>query len=305
MNRKAIHGTLFAALLLAGFLGVWRLQLAMDGQHSAERMEEQELTLRSPAVLKKLSLEYAPLMGAIYWTRAVQYYGEKHRLHDPHLELLWPLLDITTTLDPQLIVAYRFGAVFLSDSPPRGAGQPDRAVELLERGMKANPQYWRFYQDLGNVYYFDKRDYLNATRAFEAGGRFPGAPPFLKIMAARIAAQGESLETSYALWLDIYQSTTNSEIRKNAEDHLRLVKAEMDLRELNRLADEFETKLRRRPLRIGDLIETGLLPGQPRDPEGFPYVLGEGGRAEIDPKSPLHEDWLRDQFFAKQANSVR
>src|SRR5208283_4195559 len=51
-----------------------------------------------------------------YWTRAVQYYGEKHRLRQMNLELLWPLLDITTTLDPDLIVAYRFGSTFLSDA---------------------------------------------------------------------------------------------------------------------------------------------------------------------------------------------
>ena len=107
------------------------------------------MAFRSGNLVKKLSLEYAPLMGAIYWTRVVQYFGEKHRLHQTNLELLWPLLDITTTLDPHLMPAYRFGSTFLSDSPPRGAGRPDLAVKLLERGIKANPDQWRLYQDLG------------------------------------------------------------------------------------------------------------------------------------------------------------
>jgi hypothetical protein len=295
MKGRAILGSLFAAFLAAGFLGVWRLQMKMDAARSAEQLEKEELTLRSPAVMKKLSLEYAPLMSAIYWTRTVQYYGEKHHMQDRNLDQLWPLLDIITTLDPHLLVAYRFGAMFLSDAPPRGAGHPDQAVVLLERGLQANPTYWRFYQDLGNVYYFDKKDYLKASQAFEEGSKFSGTPPWMKIMAAKIAAEGESLETSYALWMDIYQTTADKEVRENAKEHLRLVKTEMDLRELNRLADEYEKKTRHRPARIADLMEAGLLPGQPRDPAGFPYVLGENGQAEIHPKSPLQEDWAKEK----------
>ena len=300
MKSKAIAGTVLGVSLSVGFVCVWKLQEKIDGERASLQLEKQELTLRSPGVLKKLSLEYAPLMGAIYWTRVVQYYGEKHRMHDQNLEFLWPLLDLTTTLDPHLIVAYRYGAIFLSDRPPRGAGQPDQAVVLLERGMHANPEYWRFYQDLGNVYYFDKRDYAKASQAFEAGSKFPGTPPFMKIMAAKIAAEGESLETSYALWLDIYQTAGDADIRKNAEEHLRLVKAEMDLGQIDRLADEYEKKTHRRPAGVSDLVTAGLLPGQPRDPDGFPYVLGASGHAEIHAKSPLRDDWLKDKLLAQQ-----
>lgn len=295
MNRRAINGGVLGALLLSGFVCVWQLQERVDSERTKLQLESGELTLRSPAVMKRLSLEYAPLLGAIYWTRAVQHFGEKHREHDSNLEQLWPLLDIATTLDPNLTVAYHFGATFLSDAPPRGAGQPDQAVVLLERGIQANPEHWRFYQDLGNVYYFDKKDYLKASKAFEAGSRLPGTPVFMKIMAAKIAAEGESLETSYALWLDLYQSSTNKEVRKNAEDHLRMVKMQMDLRALNQIADDYERQTKRRAGSIKDLADAGLLPGQPMDPEGFPYVLGQLGRAEPNPKSPLLDEWTREK----------
>jgi tetratricopeptide (TPR) repeat protein len=295
MNRRASYGVLVGVAMLAGFVCVWRLQASVDAERTELRLEDDELALRSPAVMKKLSLEYAPLMGAIYWTRAVQYFGGKHQAHDQSLDQLWPLLDIATTLDPNLLVAYRFGATFLSDAPPRGAGQPDRAVELLERGLKANPDYWRLYQDLGNVYYFDEKDYLKASEAFEAGSRNPGAPPFMKIMAAKIAAEGESLETSYALWLDIYQTSTDANLRKNAEEHLRLVKMEMDLRTLNQIAGVYEQRTKQRASRISELAQAGLLTGQPLDPSGFPYVLGEQGKAEPNRKSPLREEWMKEK----------
>jgi tetratricopeptide (TPR) repeat protein len=295
MNRRASYGVLVGVAILAGFVCVWRLQASVDAERTELRLEADEIALRSPAVMKKLSLEYAPLMGAIYWTRAVQYFGEKHQARNQNLDELWPLLDIATTLDPDLLVAYRFGATFLSDAPPRGAGEPEKAVELLERGIKANPDYWRLYQDLGNVYYFDEKNYLKASQAFEEGSRNPAAMGWMKIMAAKIAAEGESLETSYALWLDVYQTTTDKDVRKNAEVHLRLVKAQMDLRNLGQVADEFAKRDRRPARSIIDLIQTGLLPGQPLDPAGFPYVIGENGKAELNPKSPLREEWLREK----------
>lgn len=295
MKERAKNRMLVSAVLLAGLMCVWKLQERVDTERTALQVESEELSLRSPAVLKKLSLEYAPLMGAIYWTRAVQYFGAKHKVKGQNLEQLWPLLDIATTLDPNLLVAYRFGATFLSDTPPRGAGEPDKAVELLERGMKANPGYWRFYQDLGNVYYFDTKEYLKASQAFADGSKIPDAPPFMKIMAAKIAAEGESLETSFALWLEVYQTSTNSEMRKNAEEHLRLVKMAMDLRAIDRVADLYEQKTRRRATRIIELAQAGLLRDQPVDPDGFPYVLGEIGNAEPNPRSPLREEWLKEK----------
>jgi len=295
MKPRKKAGWLLGAVLFAGFAGVWQLQKKIDQEKSAILLEQDQLAFRSGNLVKKLSLEYAPLLGAIYWTRVVQYFGEKHRLHQSNLELLWPLLDITTTLDPHLMPAYRFGSIFLSDSPPRGEGRPDLAVKLLERGIKANPEQWRLYQDLGNVYYFDAKDYAKASAAFAEGSKNPDANLWMKVMAAKIAAEGESPETSYFLWMQVYQTTTDPAVKKNAEIHLKLMQVELDLKDINRLADEFEQQTGRRATRIGELLQAGLLKGIPRDPEGYPYVLGEGGKAELNLDSPMLEQELLDK----------
>jgi tetratricopeptide (TPR) repeat protein len=294
---KVVTGTrwLLGVLLIAGLIGAWQLQMQIDEEKRSIRSEQDDLTLRSGSLVKTLSLEYAPLMGAIYWTRVVQYFGEKHRLHQTNLELMWPLLDIATTLDPHLMPAYRFGSIFLSDSPPRGEGRPDLAVKLLERGIKENPEQWRLYQDLGNVYYFNAKDYAKASAAFAEGSKNPHALIWMKVMAAKIAAEGESPETSYFLWQQVYQTTTDPMVKKNAEEHLKLMQVELDLREIDRLADEFEKKAGHRAMRIGELVQAGLLKGAPRDPEGYPYVLGEGGKAELNLDSPLLEKELMEK----------
>ncbi len=137
---------LLMLVLPLGFAGIWRLQHGIDSQLASVSQERDDVLLRSGKLVKRMSLEYAPLMADIYWTRVVQYYGNKHVRGQANLDLLWPLLDVTTSLDPNLIVAYRFGAMFLSQAPPTGAGRPDQAVELIRRGIQANPDYWRLYE---------------------------------------------------------------------------------------------------------------------------------------------------------------
>jgi tetratricopeptide (TPR) repeat protein len=279
---------LLVALVLA-FVGVWQLQIRIDRAKNATDTEQDLLALRSGKVVKALSLEYAPLMGAIYWTRVVQYFGEKHRLHQTNLELLWPLLDIATTLDPHLIPAYRFGSPFLSDAQPRGEGRPDLAVKLLERGIQANPDQWRLYQDLGNVYYFDAKDYPKASEAFAEGSKNPNSFLWMKIMAAKIAGEGESPETSYFLWSQVYQTTSDPQVKKNAEEHLKSMTVQLELKKIDQVADQFEKRTGRPPTRMSELVEAGLLSKVPQDPEGYPFVIGAGGKAELNSSSPMVE----------------
>ena len=85
-------------LLPVGFAGVWRLQRKINTARAAMHQEQDEVLLRSPKLMKMLTAEYATLAADIYWTRAVQYYGNKRLGQDTDLQSLWPLLDLATTL---------------------------------------------------------------------------------------------------------------------------------------------------------------------------------------------------------------
>lgn len=285
-SRKPI-AALLLVILPAGFAGVWRLQKGIDRQLAAMHQEQDELVLRSGKMLRVLSLEYGAFLADVYWTRVVQYYGEKRVRNDANLETLSPLLDVTTTLDPQLLVAYRFGAAFLAEPPPRGAGRPDLAVALIRRGIKNNPEYWRFYQDLGFIYYWELRDYQKASEAFLEGSKQPGADMWMKVLAARVAGEGRSRATSMFLWRQIYDSTTDELIRKNALRHMKTLKAEDDREHLDEMVSRFSQRFQRPPQGLSELVGAGLLPGVPIDPEGFPYVLGPSGKTQVNANSPL------------------
>jgi tetratricopeptide (TPR) repeat protein len=283
------------AALLLGFTGVTQLQHRIDAQLGATHQEQDELVLRSGPLLKAMSLEYAPLAADLYWTRVVQYYGNKHANQQKHMDLLWPLLDVTTTLDPNLIVAYRFGGMFLSDAPPSGAGQPEKGIELLERGIRNNPEYWRFYEDLGFIYYFDLRDYPKAAEVFLEGSKRPGAMIWMKTFAARIAEKGESLETSAMLWSEVYDSTKDPTVKRNAELHLQLLRARADCEQLNKIAAEYKKRTGRHPDNVRDLVKAGLLRGMAVDPVGVVYWFDLEGNAQINPASPLFKEQRLDK----------
>jgi tetratricopeptide (TPR) repeat protein len=288
---------LLLLVLPMGFAGIWRLQHDIDAQRVSLSEERDDVLLRTGKLMKVMSLEYAPLLADIYWTRVVQYYGNKHAQRQANLELLWPLLDITTTLDPNLLISYRFGAMFLSQAPPAGAGRPDLAVKLIERGIQTNPDYWRLYEDLGFIYYFDLKDYKKASDAFLEGSKKPNAQLWMKVMAAKVAAEGESLETSVFLWKDIYNSTSDPSVKKNALMHLQLLKVKEDCKQLDLLADEYAKRFGKRPARMSELVQAGLLQGIPGDPLGFAYIFGEDGKAELNLDSPLLEQQLLLERF--------
>jgi len=301
MKSRNTKPLLLCCLLFPGFAGVWKLQEKIDTQFDAMHQEADELVLRSGKLLKVMSLEYAPLMADLYWTQVVQYYGDKTVRHDANFELLWPLLDVATTLDPNLLVAYRFGSMFLSESAPTGAGRPDLAIQLIHRGIQANPDYWRFYEDLGFIYYFELHDYDKAAAAFLEGSKNPQSMPWMKVLAAKVVEQGDSSETAEFLWNEIYTSTTDPQMKENAATHLQLLKADADCRAIDALSSDFEKRNSHRPGSIQDFVSAGMLKGAPVDPLGYAYVLDSEGKAQLNPQSPLAK---KRKFYSKTLSDL-
>ena len=114
------------------------LQIARDRAFPRDREDvSQILYVQSGPALKRIALDYDAVLSDVYWIRAIQHYGGD-RLAGPtarrKYQLLYPLLDLTTTLDPYFDIAYRFGAIFLSEGYPGGPARPDQAVDAASEG---------------------------------------------------------------------------------------------------------------------------------------------------------------------------
>ncbi len=244
------------------------------------------LYLRSPKMLRRMSLGYTGLMADIYWTRAVQYFGEQHHNHSSDFHLLAPLLEITTELDPGILPAYRFGANFLAPKPPNGAGAPQSALALMRYGIAHNPNQWRLYYNLGFLYYTEFKDYASAANAFAQGAQVPGANAFMPILAARMAQHAGEFDTARMLWSTTYQSTKDELIRQNAVEHLLALQVDEEVTQLEQVVEKYRQQTGQLPASMGDLERAGFIRGTPTDPKERPYKLMPDGRIEVrDPQS--------------------
>jgi hypothetical protein len=271
----------WAVLLLAlGILGAVLTARRLESLRPASQRVETSL-LASPRAVHYMSLGHDGLAAGIYWTRAVQYFGRKHLEQAAAYALLEPLLNVTVTLDPKFTVAYEFGSFFLAQKPPQGAGDPDAAVRLVERGIAANPGHWRLYSSLGFIHYIERKDPLAAADTMERGARVPGSHPWMGIMAATMRQKGGDAATARQLWMHIYESTGDELIKRNALYRLASLQVDEEVIRLEQHVAAFQRAVGAVPLSWKQMVEAGWLRGIPRDPSGLPYRLTREGRALV------------------------
>jgi tetratricopeptide (TPR) repeat protein len=279
----------FLALMLGCAVG---LQAARDRAYPPGTIDDQVLYVRSGTVMEKAALSYDSVLADVYWVRALQHYGggRLKTADENRYDLLYPLLDLTTTLDPRFIVAYRFGAMFLAEPQPGGAGRPDLAIALLKKGVAAQPDKWDYYHDIGFVYYWNLNDYTSAAEWFNRGAALPGAPWWLRTYAATMLVRGGDRQASRLMWQQLGESD-DEWMRQTAQLRLAQLDALDHIDTLERAVREFERLAGKLPASWQQLTAARLVPGIPVDPTGVPYVLdsttGEVGVAGSSKLSPL------------------
>ncbi|MFN2446830.1 MAG: hypothetical protein ABR606_14765 [Vicinamibacterales bacterium] len=246
----------------------------------------------SSRLASPLSLGFRNLVADLYWMRAVVYYGSQRRAEgQQNFDLLYPLLDLTTTLDPRFRVAYRFGAIFLTEAYPSGAGRPDLAIALLKRGLEHQPDGWEYAHDIGFVHYWWMRDYQGAADWFRRASSLPGAPSWLGPLAAVTMAEGGNRESSRQMWRQMLETGDVDWVKRSAERRLLQLDAMDAIDRLNVLLEQFLAKHGRPARHWQEVVASFRLRGVPLDPAGVPYAIdamtGTAGVDEASPLSPL------------------
>jgi len=299
-SRSAARSSTVALILVIvlGMIAVYGLSRWMDEHRpqASSAFEDEKLYLTGAAA-RRVSLSFNGLIADWYWMRALQYVGRKvlkHESEQSHeamqskvqlddlgsldLRLLYPLLDTTTTLDPQFMAAYEYGAVVLPEI------NVDDAIRLLQKGISANPSAWRLYHHLGYIYW-QRGDYARASAIYNEGARIPGAAPWMSVMSARMMTEGGSRATAREMYGRMYEQSDDAQIKQMAA--LRLMQLDsLDERELIRkVLNEYQSRIHRCASSWKDVFAAlrtvpGLRldqTGAPLDPSDTPYVLVKGG----------------------------
>jgi tetratricopeptide (TPR) repeat protein len=283
-SQAALGVALAGGLALAAFvLG------AGDSRYPRTSQTSQLLYVRSGSTARRLALSFKGVASDVYWIRTIQHFGHDMRSTQPsgRYELLQPLLDLTTSLDPYFSIAYRFGAVFLAMPSPSGAGRIDEAVALLQKGLHASPDRWQYAYDIGFVYYLYAADYRTAGAWFTRASSMPHAPDWIQPLAAETMARGGDRASARRLLGEL--STSSEEyLQKDAVRGLAQIDALDAIDQLQAMVEAYYEAEHVYPASWADLIRARRLPGIPADDTRVPFAYDAAThRVEIGPTSTL------------------
>ncbi len=207
MRVHVIWASMFV-LALSGSILVGR---GLEARGGAREIPDEPLYLPSATFLRYASLGYRSMVADLMWIRATQEFGKeimsKKKWERKH-KFLFPLLDLTVSLDPQYVHAYRFGGLLL-----HMVKQHDNAIALYEKGYAANPDRWEMPHDLGRLYFLDLKDHEKALYWWKITDTLPGRPEYIPRFLPRLYLQTGQREVAIELWLELLDATDNSTFR--------------------------------------------------------------------------------------------
>lgn len=298
-RRERVRDAALVAVVVAGLACAFGLTRWLDARRPAQdEFASYEENYVSPETARRMSLGFGGLVADWYWIRSLQYVGRKSlaagsdftldNLGTLGIKNLGPMLEHATTLDPQFLAAYEFGAVVLA-SVDREA-----AVRLLEKGVRENPSEWRLYHQLGYIHWQAGR-YKEAGEAYAAGARVAGAPAWMHAMAAQMEANGGSRATAREMYKRLYEESSDEQVRSLAASRLAQLFS-LDQRDAIRSAlSDFRARTSRCPASWRELapqlraMKLKLdASGAPLDPTEVPYVLDDAAcDVKLDERSKI------------------
>src|SRR3982751_1920066 len=285
-----------AALIVLGLLSLFLLSRAIDTHKPAPdpRLEEEKLYVSGTAA-RRLSLGFNGLVADWYWMRSLQYVGRKimnvpdnvpiDDLGALNLNLLAPLLDTATTVDPQFMEAYEYAAVVLP------AVNVVEAIRITRKGIAANPDVWQLYHHLGYIYW-QRGDFKAASEIYGAGAMTHDAPEWMLAMKARMLVEGGSRATAREIYQRMLQSD-DQQVQEMAKRRLMQIDSFEQRDVLRRLLMAYKMRNGRCLAAWHDVL--GALQslrvavdanGAPIDPSGVPYrLVKDGCDVDLDSKT--------------------
>ena len=275
-------------VILCGLGGAAALARWLELRHPPAQVAQvsDEMYLK-PEAARRISLGFNGVAADWYWMRSLQYVGRKMGAYQGDIQLddlgalklkiLAPLLENCTTLDPQFIAAYEYGAVVLP------AVDVEAAIKLVKKGIEANPRAWRLRTYLGYIYWQQHR-YQEASEMYASAGHVPGAPSWPLSMSAQMATKGGSRETARAIYQNMYKQSDDEKVKKLALSRLVQLQSLDEMDVLRGALNAQRTRTGQCPRTWREVVGTLRAArfsfdasGAPLDPSGVPYVIKQDG----------------------------
>src|SRR5882672_11369627 len=154
------------------------------------------LYLPSGKYLKVAALGFEGLLADLLYLWSIQYYGN-YDIKDRYANLEQIYDQVITELDPHYLDPYLVGALIMTTE----VHNPEMALKLLDKGVRANPDKWIMPFEAGFLCYNDLHDFRRAALYFEKALSIPGVHPLVRRLHAEMYNRAGDKRTSLREWL--------------------------------------------------------------------------------------------------------
>ncbi len=206
-----------SALALVATGGV--LRLGLEAQSKPPTSSELLYLPRGP-FLRALAFGHEETLADLIYIWALNYYSSYQKeARRQYLSAVFS--DAITELDPRFTESYVIGAMVMSLE----YRQPDDALKLYQKGLRAMPTNWELAYWAGWECYSSKR-FLDARSYWRSASKMPGAPPFFMRLAARMLEKAGDLDAAISEYEQLLDDAPDEKTRAVVARWLERMKAE-------------------------------------------------------------------------------
>jgi tetratricopeptide (TPR) repeat protein len=265
-SAPGVTKTVVAFLFLTAALGVVATKVFRIQE--GDRFDVRYLPSSRP--LKWLSPSLQLTIADYFWIQTVQYIGEQYTRRG-HFDMLYPLVDLVTDLDPQHGYAYQSAGITLSSND-----HLDQSDAILKKGMEKGPNWWSYPFYLAFNDFFYRGDYESAARWAERAARTPGASPNISKLALALKVKSGESDDAVRFLDELRSQARDPQTAEALEDQYRLALLHRDFARLDAAVERYRASRWSDPIDLLQLVTGGFIDGIPSDPYGGSYVWRDG-----------------------------
>ncbi len=274
-NGRMLLGKILVPMiiLVAGIFVTGSVQRHVDGLHEKNTVNG-VLYLPNDKLLKYFTGGLSNILADLMWYQTVQYTAKEFNSEDARFSWLEQMIRATNRLDPYYVDPYRYGGIFLA-----GIGDDEVAEEILQTGLRHQPNSWELPYELHSLYLMNRRHEPGAQKiashyAYMIAERIDGEMKQAYFDLSRNLLLKENMvDEAVEFFTRAVKTADDPLVRAQAEAQLHLALLEKNVLVLNKAIAGYEQKVGREIVSLEELVTAGLINAIPNDPDGGEYVL--------------------------------
>ena len=267
-----------------------RVQAERERRYPSGTDESHALYITSGAVVRRLSLAYAPLAADLYWIRSLQYYGGTKRrlasepavrcLHRPSSPIRRSSIRccIRSSISPRRSIRGSTWRIGSGRSSWRSRFQTVPVVPIWpsrssKRGYATGPTSGSTCRTSASCTTGSARTTVRRRRGSTRPAACPARPGGSSRWRRRRCAQGGDRRSSRQMWTAIRESAEVDWLQQDAERRLLQLRALDEIDGLEVRVSDFLKQIGQRTPTWQALVGGRVVPGVMADPSGTPYEL--------------------------------